>query len=233
MGRGLRISLRRASADYLEGTNELPVQFALRSHLQSGGVFYDIGSNVGFFALIAARLVGRAGHVYAFEPVPLNAACIRANSARNHLPNLEVVEVAVAGTSGRQLLQLSAHPGGAILAAVGTAPDALETLEVEAATLDDLIASGRIQPPTMVKIDVEGAELDVLSGMAATIRSHGPAVICELDDRNQAILERKCHTVASVLNTHGYQVSRLEVSYRLTDWQVAHLLAVPKTTEGE
>src|SRR3546814_1322792 len=59
VGRGLRINLRNAPRSYIQGTNELPVQQCLERLLKPGDVFLDIGGNIGFFALIAARLVDR------------------------------------------------------------------------------------------------------------------------------------------------------------------------------
>ena len=70
-------------------------------HLRRGGVFYDIGANLGFFSLLAAHLAGlEEGRVYAFEAAPDNAEAIRVNAALNQIPNVIVIAKAVAGALG-------------------------------------------------------------------------------------------------------------------------------------
>src|SRR5918998_6796872 len=65
----------------VRGTLEPPVQEALRRLIAPGAVFYDIGANVGFFTILGSRLVGPAGRVLAFEPVPWCAEAVRTNAA--------------------------------------------------------------------------------------------------------------------------------------------------------
>src|SRR5713101_35809 len=70
-GQGLWLHLHpRTGRDYFEGSLEPEVQDALVQNLRSGMVFYDLGANIGFFSLLAARLVGQEGHVVGFEPDP-------------------------------------------------------------------------------------------------------------------------------------------------------------------
>ena len=69
VGKGLRFNPYRSSGAYLSGRNELPVQETLAAHLNRGDVFYDIGANVGFFSIIAARLVGADGSVYLYNAI--------------------------------------------------------------------------------------------------------------------------------------------------------------------
>ena len=84
----IRLSLRYLPISHSQigsiafGDLESPVQEAMVRHLAPGGVMYDIGANIGFFSLLGARLAGpEPGHVYAFEPAPVNAEAIRVNAA--------------------------------------------------------------------------------------------------------------------------------------------------------
>jgi hypothetical protein len=102
LGGGLRLDMKGIPLSHAHigslafGNLEQSVQEAMLRHLPKGGVFYDVGANVGFFALLAAHLVGvDEGQVYAFEPTPDNAAEIRSNIALNGLRNVTVVEKAV------------------------------------------------------------------------------------------------------------------------------------------
>lgn len=232
VGEGLRISLRQASADYTQGTNELPVQEAMAARLRPGGVFYDVGSNIGFFAMIAARLVGPGGKSYAFEPVPANAACIRANAGRNKLANLVVLEVAVGSQSGTAPLLLTRHPGGATLSTADAPGDATTAIEVPVASLDALVEERRVEPPTVVKIDVEGLELEVLAGMAHILEVHRPTVIFELDDARPEGLAQKGEVLRDAFDRRGYDVEPLATSYAEAEWHVAHAVAVARGDSG-
>lgn len=227
VAQGLRISLRQASADYSDGTNELPVQQAIVDHLVPGGVFYDVGSNVGFFSLLAARHVGAEGRVFAFEPLPINARCIRANAALNGLDNVIVVPAAVGATAGTEPLYVTTHPGGATLSGADCPPDVTGTIEVPVTTIDEFVRRGEGLPPSLVKIDVEGVELDVVRGMTETLTSTRPTVLCELDDVRTEGVEEKVARFRAAVEPYGYRFRTLESSYANAEWHVAHIVATP------
>ena len=228
-GAGLRIGAAAASADYSLGTNELPVQVALVDALGPGDVFLDVGANVGFFSLLAARLVGPGGGVYAIEPVPTNVRHIEANVRRNAFENVFVIEAAATGEAGTATLLLAKHPGGAAIASAGPPPDPAGELQVRTVSIDGLVASGQIPAPNVVKIDVEGAELDVLAGMGITLREHRPVLVCEVDGRDGATVDAKRLEVEGALEAAGYDIERLQRSYSSTDWQVEHIVALPRS----
>jgi FkbM family methyltransferase len=204
LGVGLRLSARHVPLFHahahalIRGNLEVPVQEALRRHLGPGAVFYDVGANMGFFSLIAARLVGEEGRVYALEPAAPNVEAVRANAAANGLGNVEVLELAAGAQSGRAAFVMVEDLIWARLASVGPHPLATGEVEVEVVRLDDL----DLRPPDVVKIDVEGAELDVLAGMTETLRTHRPIVICEMHGKNEAF--------ARVMDEAGYDCRSLE-----------------------
>lgn len=225
-GAGLRVSRLGASADYALGTNELPVQVALVDLLEPGATFLDIGANVGFFSLLAARASGPTGRTYAVEPVPVNADRIRAGARRNRLA-VEVLELALTDREGTTTLQLAEHPGGATVASVAAPPDPSGTIEVGTDTVDHLVASGRIGPPSVVKIDVEGAEAEVLAGMVETLAAHRPIVLCEVDGADAEELRRKRAELVATFEGHGYEIESLAPSYDGSEWLVEHFVARP------
>ena len=103
-----RINLHGSLAvAFATGMAERPLQSALQREVRPGATFFDIGANVGFVTLIAARLVGASGRVVAFEPVPENVAAIRENLAMNGIDWVEVRETAVARSGGRASLIVS------------------------------------------------------------------------------------------------------------------------------
>lgn len=226
-GSGLKIDMRRASGAFDLGTNEMPVQDWLASQVKPGMTFYDVGANIGFFALLGARLVGESGKVVAFEPVRENAEAIRRNADLNGFDHVVVVEVALSSRTGEAELVLAAHPGGAALRESAMPPDATTTTTVPTATLDSLVQRSDFPPPDIVKIDVEGAELAVLDGMSRVALEHRPRVVCEVDGETSAEVESRLARVDAMLKGWGYATAKLPDSYAGKGWTVAHIVAWP------
>jgi FkbM family methyltransferase len=187
-GKGLRFNPGGANPGYVLGTTEPGVQQALVDLLEPGMTFYDVGANMGFFSVIAARRVGPGGRVRSFEPVPGSARTLRHNAALNAAENIDVVEAAVGAHPGRAALAVTAESVQAHLAEIDTHVPAVETIEVEVTSIDAEVAAGR-PAPDLVKIDVEGAELTVLEGMLTTLEEHAPFVICELHGTNAEVCD--------------------------------------------
>jgi FkbM family methyltransferase len=231
-GAGLRMALPQ-NREYILGTSEMPVQRALSTHLRHGDVFYDIGANVGFFSLLAARMVGTSGAVCSFEPVTENASMVRKNATLNDFGNIRVVEVAVGSEPGVAEFLLTEWDGGGTLAlsAVRTT-ERVSSRMVPVATLDDLIFDRRLPRPTFVKIDVEGVELDVLKGMSRTLKESMPILLFEVDDGSKDSLERRWRQLDDHVSACGYHVTHLPDSYPNNAWYVGHTLAMPPYPRG-
>lgn len=225
--RGLRFDPGPSNAAYADGDNELPVQRTLAECLKPGDVFYDVGANVGFLSVLGARLVGSAGVVYAFEPVPGNASYVRRNAEANGFAQVQVIEMAVSSRRGPRVLNLARYSGGAALDSVEAPPDADGTLQVDAVTIDDCVSRQGLRPPSVVKIDVEGAELEVLEGMADVADRHRPIVIAEFDAGEAAEVARKQAACEQWLRSRGYRVDALPDSYPGGTWFVSHIVATP------
>jgi FkbM family methyltransferase len=223
---GLRLVANHADPDFARGTYERPLQSFIVGHLAEGDVFYDVGANIGFFSLIAARRVGPQGRVYAFEPVPDNAAAIARSARLNGFDAVNVLNVAVGSSNGRTELMLARHIGGATIASVGPPPDVCGRIGVDLVTLDVAITQHGLRPPTLVKVDVEGAELDVLRGLPATLLRHRPTVLYEIDDATSAGLQRK--DLAAFWDAAGYAIESLPLAYKDIGWHVVHMVARPK-----
>lgn len=229
-GSGLKISSKNSSADYSGGKNEYPVQQVIARYLKQGDVFYDIGANVGFFSLIAARLVGASGQVYAFEPVPANASLIQKNAEINNLRNITVFQKAISDNNGKGDLIQTEHPGGAKLSVVDTPLNSpiKMIIPVEVISIDGLLINRDILPPKLVKIDVEGAEIQVLKGMSTTIGKYKPLVIYEVDHKNKDEFMFRIEQIDAFINEFGYKLKILEDSYPNINWYVRHAVAFPE-----
>jgi FkbM family methyltransferase len=188
-GRGLRINLHGSAVAFATGTAERPLQSALMSELKPGATFFDIGANVGFITILAAKLVGPTGRVIAFEPVPENVAAIRENLALNDITWAEVIDTAVSSEPGTASLIVSDVSAFSRLADISIPTGARTTIEVVVNSIDAFLRSGEQPAPDLVKIDVEGAELDVIAGMRETLSTHRPVILCEVHDCNVAYAE--------------------------------------------
>lgn len=187
-GKGLRFNTGRSNAGYLLGTTEPMVQMAFTQLVQPEMVVYDVGANVGFLTVIAARLVGPGGRVIAFEPLPENFEHIRHNASLNQMAQIIVRSEAVSDTDGTAQFQVSAEPTWGNLVDAGKQVRLQQgTIEVKVSCLDSLLASEELPSPDLIKIDVEGAEAKVLLGAADTLRRLRPLLLIELHGTNQAI----------------------------------------------
>ncbi len=221
VGKGLRFNPGRANAGFLLGTSELDVQTALSVLVKPGMVVYDIGANVGFLTIIAARLVGRQGRVIAFEPVPANLEQLRHNAAVNGFTQVTARCEALSSTDGKAIFQVSADPTWGKLAGIGaTISRKVGEISVAVSRLDTLLHEGDLPFPDLIKIDVEGAEADVLDGAGDTFRKSRPILLIELHGTNHAIAER--------LNRLSYFAVVLGSSASIVDspWY-AYVIAVP------
>lgn len=167
-----------AMGNYEEGTTRL-----FESSLAPGMVAIDVGAHVGYYSLLAARQVGSEGKVYAFEPEPSNFGLLRANVERNGYRNIVLVNSAAANKEGTTTLYLSALDNGRHSTYRHGLPGA-GSIDVQAMTIDDFLATEGWPKVDLVKIDVEGAELDVLEGMRELLQKAGPIkMIVEFNPR--------------------------------------------------
>lgn len=144
----------------------------LKSCLAPGAVFVDVGANLGWFTVIASRLVGPNGRVISIEPDPINFALLRENVERNQCANVDVV-MAAAGEKNTSAL-LFRSPDNQGDHRLATSSDRLDRVEVSVVPLDELI-SKLVDRVDMVKIDTQGSETAVLRGMKDTLRSNPTA----------------------------------------------------------
>jgi FkbM family methyltransferase len=221
-GQGLRFNVAGSHSAFILGNHEPEVQELLESVLRPGMTYYDAGANVGFFAVIAARLVGPSGHVVCFEPLPENARQIEYNARLNGFTNVAVRCEALGGSNRTDVFNTSAEPTWGMLSTVGKPPEqASGHIPVEVRTLDSVCAAGGLPRPDLIQIDIEGAEAEALQGARATLTASRPILVIELHQTNQA--------VTAILEPLGYNCAVLGSSLPVRDvtWD-ANIVAVPQ-----
>jgi len=166
--------------DYANGNYETRVEKTLSKHLRPGSVFYDVGAHIGVLSLVAARLVGTQGAVFAFEPDPTNAARIEEHVRRNGFEQIYILRRAVWSSGGRLRFERAFAHSSLNQGAVAT-EEVLATsnmIYVEATTLDHFVRKNA--PPDLIKVDVEGGEASVLRGSERVFATKKPVLICEV-----------------------------------------------------
>ena len=167
---------------YFIGAYEPEVAFLLTRLLRPGMVMVDGGANVGQHSLIAAKAVYPCGVVYSFEPVPSTFDKLRRNVGINDLDNVQTEPAALWKECTTVSLGLAAAQAGNAGAFGIEAVDAISQVEAAATTLDSFVEAlgGNVPPISLVKLDVEGAELPALQGMVATIERDRPSLLVEI-----------------------------------------------------
>jgi FkbM family methyltransferase len=136
---------------------------ALLDAIRPGDIVWDIGANVGVYTKLFAQRVGPTGRVVAFEPSPGPYAALAA--AVERLPNVRLHNVALSQAPGRAAFYVGGD-GSNTTDGLTPMSDQAEAIEVAVERADAFCAAGA---PNVVKIDVEGFELEVLEGMSETL----------------------------------------------------------------
>jgi FkbM family methyltransferase len=141
---------------------------AFRETIRPGDIVLEAGANAGGYAILFGQWVGPSGRVYAFEPDPRAFTALEDHVALNGLaPQVLPIRAAVSAASGSARLQLASTSGLSRISSADAAGQHVETVSI-----DDFCARMNIVPG-VIKIDVEGAELDVLRGARRTIAAAG------------------------------------------------------------
>lgn len=171
----------------------------VRDYLMPGDLFVDVGANAGLYSLWASEVDGV--DVLAFEPSTLASARALANVELNGLSDrIDLRRQAVGATAGHTRLTTGLAAGNHVVADGAAAPVGVEV--VEQTTLDEALGD---RVPALVKIDVEGAELEVLRGARQALLRHRPALLIEVNDPEGLNV---------LLDELGYQQVRYEPSTR-------------------
>lgn len=177
--------------------------------IRRGDTFVDVGAHVGYYTLIAARVVGDEGRVFAFEPDPDNFALLRRNVTLNGFRNVVLEQRAVTAHPGsRRLYRSPKNTGDHRLAAGG---EERQSIQVGAVKLDGYLrGAGRVD---FVKIDTQGAEAEVVAGMRETLRANpGIRILLEFWPYGLEAMGSSGPELLKLLESCGFTVGRAEES---------------------
>jgi len=203
----LDVSKKTQRQIFLGRPYEEAVTSYVKKTLRPGDVFLDIGANVGYYSLLASKLVGGEGSVVSFEPEDRNKTSLYQNIKINDFRNIKVFPVAVGEESGFNILNLNPlnegghslnkhdlyHDSGdiwtkeMILEKFGNEPleQQTEVTSLDAFIFDHKDIADKI---SLIKVDVEGFEREVIKGAIVSIKNgFFPRIICEISDNGSFI----------------------------------------------
>ena len=160
--------------------------------VKKGSCVFDIGANVGFYTLLSSELVGPKGTVISFEPLPRNIYFLKKHLRINKLTNVKIIEAAVSDSSGIKYFEPSPSPSMAHLSKRGD-------LKVKTVSLDKLILKDKVPSPQYMKIDVEGAEMNVLLGAESILKNIHPIIFLAT---HGGYIHKKCIKFLQSLDYH-------------------------------
>ena len=187
----------------------------IRACLQPGDVFVDVGANIGYFSALAARTVGPQGGVVAIEASPGVFQLLIETVAMNGIGQVaRCVNKAAAAAPGRLVLYSGPAQNVGLTTTVESRGFEREA-EVEALPLDDLLTAADVRRARLVKIDVEGAEPDVLAGMRRTLNECRPdaEILLELSPLWWSDQTRRPIDVLQPLIDAGFYAYEIENNY--------------------
>jgi FkbM family methyltransferase len=170
-------------------------QKAISALMPPNGVFFDVGANIGLHSYFVNKHFPDA-RIFSFEPLPDNLAYLNETIQRNGIRNMNVVGAAVSASPGESFFDISNSNFKGKLSTEKTA------LRVKMITLDGFVQERQVWPD-LIKVDVEGAEEEVLLGAGEMIKQCKPTFIIELHNPTQDI------KVAALLRQHGYDIQRV------------------------
>ena len=180
---------------------------------KAGDLIFDMGAHCGVSTYHLSKLVGESGKVVAFEPDPVNYEILRRNIQRHGLTNVIAERAAIAGKAGKLGFN-SEGTIGSSLQSLLLRDSVGSTVMVDAITLAE--AFERWGTPTFCKIDIEGAEIDVLANSADVLKKH-PSHFALDTNHPRATGEMTSGEVERMFKSYGYEV-KSEANPLLTTW---------------
>jgi FkbM family methyltransferase len=204
--------------DFASGRFREPELDLVAALVEPGDVAVDVGANHGMWTLALSRAVGGAGRVYSFEPVPFTFGVLSAVARRGRLANVTLVNKGCSDREATMEMTVPLQGSGAgddlqahLAHRNGEADgDAGESVQVscEVTTLDSALAG--VEGVSLLKLDIEGAELLALRGAKALIARERPAIVCEVDAEFLAGFGQEPRDVVEFLGQWGYEAHRYD-----------------------
>ena len=207
---------------------------SVREYVPAGTTVIDVGAHFGYFTTRLSRLVGANGEVIALEPNSASCRLLHDRIARARLKNVRILSCAAWSSSTDVQLLI----GGPLEATSRVALDPeTDGMKVQGRTLDSIVREHAARRVSFIKIDVEGAEVEVLRGAVETLQRHRPTVLCEIGHESQESSSEGITNLFEILRLVNYDCLNVttkrilkadEVSSAVTRLRYLDVLLCPK-----
>lgn len=177
----------------------------LERNIRTDDVCFDVGGNTGIYAMLFAKLAGERGQIYVFEPVRRNSLAISLAAEINYFNNIHVFEGVASSENGMVKITLPEMDGA--YAHIVKSNNVLDCIDVKSITLDYFVEKEGINRLDILKIDVEGAEFDVLRGAAGILGNEKTAprvVMVELFSQFLGKFDSSIPEILEYMHNFGY-----------------------------
>jgi len=198
---------RISRAIFKDGIWEPRVTSLLKVKTHPGMVALDIGADIGYYTLLFASLVGRNGRVIAFEPIPEARKRLEHNILINGYGNVVISKYALGNREGTVFLEDPLNKSRINLSNVRSRN---KSIIVSIRRMDDLLTELKLNSIDIVKIDVEGAEHEVLRGMEHTLREYQPLLIIEVHHELLPLFGSSSEKLLDWISNLGYQITQID-----------------------
>lgn len=179
----------------------------LSQYLKPGGVFFDIGANLGLYSLYASRIVGETGKVISFEPFSINNNALKLHVEMNALSNVTIEKLAVGKEWGWITMYNDESEENLGMVTANFIENATKE-EVEMVSIDDYLLTHPVTKVDFIKIDTEGFEYATLLGMLETLKKDQPDILIEiLDDAEDLSNSDRVHELLKSLGYNKYYIN--------------------------
>lgn len=207
---------------FIWGEIERDATACFRELLKPGMVFIDIGANIGYYSLIASKLVGPSGKVFAFEPWSRNINILKENIKLNSISNITIVPKALSNAGSDDVkifLPKEDNCGMASLVKINDEYYSGDFERTSAVTFADFLESYKPGRIDVVKIDVEGSEMNVLKGMAGSLadKNFNPVILIELIDFTLSQFSTSVKDVIDYMAGFGFKAYKINSSAKITE----------------
>lgn len=196
---------------YYHGTYEAGTLNVIKGCLRKGDSFIDIGSNIGLMSLFASQLIGENGTVYSFEPEPETFGILKKNIEINKRNNILTFDTAIGSETNTATIYSGTRGSRGSASLIKPDEKNSSGKEVQVQTLDEFIAANTISNIRMIKIDVEGWELEVLKGARQLLGNpNAPIVSIEYSGLHPVQNGQLLEVYKYILSVNDYGVYKLE-----------------------
>ena len=191
----------------VDGIRENYITESWQKEINSGDIIVDIGANIGYYALLEAKLTGEKGKVYAIEPIPDNITLLKKSIDINNYKNIDIYQLAIGNSNGNAPIYVGKARNLSSMRMVDSYAEQggyIDKIDVKLITLDEFLKDK--PSPNVVRMDTEGYEYEIIRGMSQTLAKRLPMKMF-IEFHFDIIGKEKSLELLTILQTNGFEIS--------------------------